>query len=154
MKKYSYKFTKTMIVAFIAGILVAVACIALNAKRFYDLLNSDTASAYNYVSAGLAIVVGLAGIVILIALIFSSYYTVDDKYLTTKWGLIKSQIAIKQITRVTLYRASKKLVVSYNKEEFTVICIEESMYDDFADFLKSKNSCIFYGLNSEDSGEK
>ncbi len=154
MKKYSYKFTPLNIVLFCLGILAAVACIALNVKRLLEIAAAAISGTYDYISAILAIAIGAAGMVVLIPLIVRSEYVVTNDKLITRWGVIASEIKLSDITRVTVYRSSQKLVVSYNAKDYAVINIDKDLFENFCDELKAKNDKIFYCLNTENSGEK
>lgn len=153
MKKYSYKFTPLNIVFFCLGILAAVACIALNVRRLLEISAAETSGTYDYISAILAIVIGAAGMIILIPAIGCSKYIITNDKLITRWGIIASEIKLSDITRVTVYRTSLKLVVSYNAKEYAVINIDKNLFENFCDELKAKNDKIFYCLNTENSGE-
>lgn len=154
MKKYSYKFTTLQIVLFCLGILAAVVCITLNVIRLLEISVAETSGTYDYISAILAIVVGVVGIVVLIPMLACSKYIITNDKLITRWGIITSEIKISDITRVTIYRASQKLVVSYDaKYSSSVINIDKDLFENFCDELKAKNDKIFYCLNTENSGE-
>ena len=154
MKKYAYKFTPLNIVLFCLGILIAVVCVVLNVKRLMDVAAAEITGTYDYISPILAIGIGGAGIVILSSAIFSSCYIIKDDKLVTRWGVIRIEIKISDVTRTTVFRSSKKLVVHYNTSDYTVINIDEALFEDFCDALKSKNDKIFYCLDTENTGEK
>mgnify|MGYP006928592207 FL=1 len=61
---------------------------------------------------------------------------------------------MKEITRVTLFRNTKKLVVYYGQTtDYIAINIDEKDFDAFVDALKEKNNKIFYALDAENDGE-
>lgn len=154
MKKFGYKFTTITIIVLIAGLCAAAVCLALNVKRFIDLCAAEIQVPKDYATTCLSAVIGLAGIVVIIPVLCSSAYEIDDKNLTVRTGFIKSKIKIKEITRVTLFRCTKKLVVYYGTAtDYIAINIDEKDFDAFVDALKEKNSKIFYALDSENDGE-
>lgn len=153
MKKFAYKFSKTGIAVLIIGLICAVVCVALNIMRLVRLLNSEVSGVKDYATTSLSILIGVAGIIVIIPVIASSAYQVDKDNLTTRMGLIKTKIKISAITRVTLFRYTSKLVVYYNQSDYVAINIAETDYDSFVDALKEINSKIFYAIDTENSGE-
>ncbi|MBQ7407788.1 MAG: hypothetical protein IJW13_00725 [Clostridia bacterium] len=154
MKKFSYKFTNTIKILFVIGLIVALLCIVVNAKRFYELLHFEEAIPYNFISAALPILIGVLAFVFIIPAITSSCYIIDGDTLISKWGLVKSKTSAFDIERVTHFRKTDKLVVSLKDQTYFVICIKSEEYDSFVDCLKQANKKIFFALNTENDGEK
>lgn len=151
MKKFQYKFTPLSIVFIIAGILAGAACVALNAVRFFKLLDSSVATSSDYMSVMLATVIGLLAVVILIAVLLNSYYAVENKNFVAKWGFFTNKIALKDITRIAHFKLSDKLVIYYSVDNFFVINAKLTDYEGVIDELKSANPKIIYIENSENN---
>ncbi len=154
MKKFAYKFTKLNTVLSFVFLFLAFGCLAANVKRIIDISGAEEATLQNFLSCGLAALVGLIGMVVIIPVIASSSYEVTDKAFVKRMGIIKTSIPLDKITRVTLFRNTKCLVVYYNQSDFVNVSIDEKDFDAFIDALKEGNSKIFYCLDSENSGEK
>ena len=89
--KFSYKFTTTTIIAVIVGIILAVACVFLNVDRLLKLLEADVQGIGSFLSVGLAILVGVLGVIFITAFLLCSNYTVTDTHLISRWGIIVSK---------------------------------------------------------------
>lgn len=152
--KFNYKFTKAFYIVFVAGILLAGLCIFTNVRRFILLLSASDATATNYIASLISVIVGILAFIFIIPAMISSKYIVKNSQLITKWGLITNKIDIKSIRQITLFRITKKLVVYYDDDTYSNICIEENEFDDFVKALQEVNSKIFYALDSENHGEK
>lgn len=152
MKTYKYKFTK-LITAFIwVGIALSVAAFALNT---YFVIADGTGSAANALYPILRYVlmyfVSGAAFVLLISLIFSSYYAISGTKFKTSFGIIKSNYDIGKIESVVLDRKTKKLSVYFNDENFIVIVVKEEWYEDFIEELLKANNKIEYTINSKEN---
>ena len=153
-KKYAYKLTPLLWVLFISGLLVAGYCVFANLTRFIKLLDAPEAGTYNYIASILSAVIGLAAFVFIPPAMINSCYLIDDKHLTASWGIVKNKYDLKDITSVTHFRLTKKLVVYFKDESYTVINVSPELFDEFVQELKERNKNIFYALNTEDKGEK
>lgn len=147
MKKFSYKFSKFGLVVLIIGLVSAALCATLNIIRLINLLQSDIAATKDFASTGLSIAIGLAGIIIIIPVLASSAYELDNNNLATRMGIIKTKIKMSAITRVTLFKTSSKLVVFYNQSDYVAINIAPESFDEFIDALKSYNKKILYAID-------
>lgn len=146
--EFKYKFTKVFYALFIIGILLATWCIYANIKRFILLLNANDGTATNYVASVMCVLIGVLAYVFIIPSMFSSKYQIKDNQLITRWGLIVNKIPTKNITTVTKFRLTEKLVIYYNDDTYSNICIEKEEYEAFVDALKQSNKKIFYSLNT------
>lgn len=153
MKKFSYKFTKTNVVLMLLFLILSFGCLAANVKRIIDLSAAEESTLTNFLSCGLAALIGLAGMIVIIPVSLSSYYCVKDKTFEKHMGIIKTSVPIEKITRLTLFRNTKSLVVYYNQSDYFNISVDEKEFDDLIDALKEKNNKIFYCLDSENDGE-
>ena len=151
-KKFEYKLTKVLWALFIIGLIAAGVCVYLNLTRFITLLSADNVSSYSYIGSLISALIGLSAFVFIIPAMLSSAYVITDKHLITKWGLVKNKYEVKDITRITHFRLTNKLVVFFEDESYTTINVAPEKYEEFIDTLKSVNNKIFYQLNTEDKG--
>lgn len=151
-KKFEYKITPLLWALFALGLLAAGACIYLNVTRFLALLKAEDAGTYNYLGSLLSALIGVVAFVFLIPAIFASAYVITDTHLISKWGLVKNKYDVKEITRITHFRVSDKLVIFFKDESYTTINIDKAKFEEFIDSLKQANKDIFYQLNTEDKG--
>ena len=86
MKKFKYKFTRLTFWLLIGGIVLAVACIALNIVRFANIINSNLAlDFYNVSSLVIAVVLSIAFIVFATIALINSYYIIKEKSVVFKF---------------------------------------------------------------------
>lgn len=154
MKVFKYKFTKVTTILIYAGIFLCALCVGLN---IFSIVTSDLSSSANIVypviQYTLMFLIPLALAVILVSLLVSSYYSIDEKWLKTSFGVIKSKYDLKDIKTLLLDRTTNKLSVYFNNESFIVIVVKEDWYDDFIDALCSANDKIEFTINSKENNK-
>ncbi len=152
MKVFKYKFTKVTTILIYTGIFLCALCVGLN---IFSIVTSDLSSSANIVypviQYTLMFLIPLALAVILVSLLVSSYYSIDEKWLKTSFGVIKSKYDLKDIKTLLLDRTTNKLSVYFNNESFIVIVVKEDWYDDFIDALCSANDKIEFTINSKEN---
>lgn len=156
MKVYKFKFTKLTLGLIYAGLALAVAAFGVT---LYLLLNHflsgdfKTYANMNYrvISYAIMIFVSVLLFVILVSLLISSYYSLDDEYLKTSFGIIKSKFKISDIKEVILDRTINKLAVYFSDENFMMIVVKQEWYDDFISRLLHINPQIEYSVNSKEN---
>lgn len=149
MKVFKYKFTKLIAVCIFVGIAFAVAAFAVT------LFNTITADYDNKTVIALTIarhvamfIVSCTLFVILVSLLFSSYYSVGNKVLKTSFGIIKSKFSTDNIESILLDRTTNKLAVTLKNETCIMIVIKPELYEDFVSELLKCNPSIEYSINS------
>lgn len=149
MKVFKYKFTKPIAVCIFVGIAFAVAAFAVT------LFNTITADYGNNTVVALTIarhvvmfIVSCALFVILVSLLFSSYYSVGNKVLKTSFGVIKSKFSTDNIESVLLDRTTNKLAVKLKTDNCIMIVIKPELYEEFVGELLKCNPKIEYSINS------
>lgn len=152
MKIFKYKFSKLVITLIYAGIVLSVVGLGLNV--FLIITDDVAASAnliYPIIQYSLMFLIPVVLLVLLISLLCSSYYAIDEKTLKTSFGIIKSKYKIEDIKTILLDRATNKLSVFMNNNSFFVIVVNEQWYEDFVTALCRANPCIEYSINSKES---
>ena len=156
MKIFKYKFTKLTISLIILGIVLCFIVLGIN---IYSIVTSDVKSAANLVypiiQYTLMFLVPVVLLVVLLALVLSSHYSIDGKFLKTSFGVIKSKYDIQEIQGIVLDRESNKLVINFKnsllKNNFLIIVIKDDLYEDFIDTLCKANPQIEYTIHSIDN---
>lgn len=152
MKNYKHKFSTITIILLILGVVIAVACTALNAVRFYNLVKNNMAlTFYDYASLIIAVVLSIAFIVIAICALLNSYYKITDKGVTLNFGFIKTKIDASEVKEVKLEVIKNRLELTFNDESYFIILINEKDYESFIDEFRSKFTKIPYIQISEKS---
>ena len=147
MQKFKYKFTPLALVFIILGMVSGLACVVLNVIRFVRLLQATTATSSDYMSASVSAVIGV------IAVVLNSYYSVENRDFVARWGFFANKIPLKDITGITLFRLTDKLVIYYSTDNFFVINAKRTDYENVIAALMAANSKIVYIENSESSND-
>ena len=155
MKVFKYKFSKLTTGFIYAGLALCVAGLAIN---IYSLVTSDIMSAQNpvypIIQHALFFLIPIILLVILISLLVSSYYSIDEKTLKTSFGIIKSKYDITEIETIILDRTTDKLSVFFKSGTVMVIVVNNEWYDDFIDALCKANSEIEFSIKSKEHDDK
>lgn len=151
--KYKYKFTPLALVLIILGMVSGVVCIVLNLVRFIRLLDSVTATSTDYMSATIAALIGAIALIVLLAVLLNSYYSIENKNFVARWGFFANKIPLKDITGITLFKLTNKLVIYYSGDNFFVINANRTDYENVINALKNANNKIVYIENSADKND-
>lgn len=145
--KFKYKFKKYAIALMIVAVILALAVIVMNVFRFVK---------YGYDSSKLigliaSIAVSVLILVLVIPMSVSSYYEISDKSFTLRWGILKNEIPIKDITKVIHNPDKDTLNVVFGEyENFMVISAAGVNVLDIVDALRKHNKKIVYECVSSD----
>lgn len=154
-KYFRFQLSPAVVVMSAAAILVSLAAIAI---AVYNIWRNGIHSFNDVLKYPFLILVGLALLVIVVALLIRSRYIVDDKYFVTQFGLIKSRCELKKITSVMLDRDTYKLTVYMNDDSYSVISVQSAWNEDFVRALLKGNPDIDYSYtvreNRPDNDEK
>ena len=146
-----------MTAAIYVGIVLAAVAAGVNT---YFVITEGISSAanplYPILQYSLLYLVAVLAAVLLISLLISSYYSIDEKYFRTSFGIIKSKYEISKIESVVLDRTTNKLSVYFDENTFIVISVREEWYEKFVSELLRVNPHIEYSILSKenDSDEK
>lgn len=148
---FKYRFSKLIKALIWAGMALSVTAFALN---LYFLIAGDEISSapnrlYPILQYTLMFIVSVALFAILLSLLISSKYIIDDKYLRSNFGIIKSKFDIQKVTSVVLDRTTNKLSVFFDDDAYIVIVVKEEWYEDFVDALLKVNPKIEYSVKSK-----
>ena len=94
-------------------------------------------------------VVCLLCVVIVTSVLIKSEYIVDEQFLISKFGVVKSKFSIKEITSIVLDSDAKKLTV-YFGEQFTVLSVMPEWNEDLSRALLKVNPDIDYSFTFSD----
>ena len=152
MKIYKYKFTKLTLALIYVGIALCIAGLGIN---IYSILTSNIGESakivYPIIQYSLMFFIPIVLLVLLISLILSSYYSIDENTLKTSFGIIKSKYDIREIQHIVLDRTTNKLTVFLNDSVFFVIVVREEWYEDFIDTLCKANPKIEFTIRSKEN---
>jgi hypothetical protein len=110
-------------------------------------------NAYDFLKYPFLILVSIFCISLVIAILVKSQYTIDEIYLTSQLGFIKSKFEIKKITSILLNMDTQKLTV-FCGEEFFVLLLNKDWNELFAKDLLVINPAIEYNFTYSDKKDK
>ena len=152
MKIFKYKFTKLAVSLIYIGIVLCFVTIGIN---IFSIVTSNLNESANIVipiiQYILLFLIPVALLVLLISLLLSSYYSINENTLKTSFGIIKSKYYVKDILTILLDRTDNKLSVYLKNNAFFVIVIKEECYEDFIDTLCKINPQIEYTIRSKEN---
>lgn len=154
--KFRYKFSKPIT----ALIYISIAlCFVGAGINIFLIITGDVKSAanpaYPIIQYTLMFLIPAALLIILVSLLISSYYSIEDKYFKTSFGIIKSKYEISDIETVILDRTTNKLSVYFKNNSFIVVVVKDEWYNEFIDALCKANRNISFSIKSkENSGDK
>ena len=123
--------------------------------NIYSVVTSNIGESANMVypiiQYSLMFLIPVVLLVLLISLVLSSYYSIDEKTLKTSFGIIKSKYDIKEIQAIVLDRTNNKLTVYMKNNVLFVIVVKEEWYEDFIDTLCKANPEIEYSIRSKEN---
>lgn len=151
MKVFKFRYSKLITGAIYAGMALAVAAFGVTV---YNVIKDDifgSGNIYPIISNGIMFFISVLMFVILVSLLVSSYYSIDDKILKTSFGIIKSKFKIENIENVVLDRQNNKLSVHFIDNTFILIVVNPEWYEEFISELLKRNPKIEYTINSKEN---
>lgn len=143
-KKFKFSYSPLVIVILIVGIVIAVAAFVM---QLISLINNPYPSAYNIVTFISVTLVTAFYLSLAVSMFVASYYMIDDKYLTLRWGILKNQLEIKSMTEVDLNDDTHTLTIFYNEDNFFVLKSATIPFADLVEGLMSVNKNINFKLS-------
>ncbi len=148
MKSFRYKFTPLTWVLIALVLIISLAGVGFN---IYNLASSKEMLAINMVSLIIILIINLALAIFTFSVMAFSRYKIKNGVLYTCFGLIFTKIKIEQITELTHFRKSDKLVAYFNADRYTVIVISPEHYDDFIREIRAVNAKIAFDIEEQES---
>ena len=152
MTKFRFKLPPTIWVLLSVVLALAIAGLGLN---IFNLINYIPSGAMATVIYSIIIVLVSALLVIDLSIMLGGKYSINNATLFTHFGIFKSKIEIKEVSGFVYFKKSKKLVLYYGTNKYTVIMIDEGQYDDFVLALRKVDKRITYNtqIDGEDTPE-
>lgn len=152
MNKFKYKFSTLTYALIGAGIVLAIAGAILNTYNiFADKCWTYANPSIYIIRYVLIYFVAVVLIVIMTSLLISSYYSVDEKYFCTVFGIIKSKFDVKTIIAIVLDRETERLSVYFSETQFINVIVKPEGNDKFVDALLKVNPLIEYTISSKEN---
>ena len=154
MKIFKYKFTRLIYALIAIGMVACAAGFGVNLWLCVSNGIPDTNNAtFTILRYAIMFIVTVVLFAILLSLLISSYYAVDNEHIKTKFGFLASKYEIKEVDSVILDRNTNKLTVTFKNDSFIVIVVKEQWYDEFVQAILDVKPVIEYSIISK-TGQK
>ena len=150
MKKY--KFCYSLTVWLLLALVAALSLIGLvwNIFNLAVTLKTGGFKTFSY-----SIIIALTAFLLVFALSVALYgkYVIKNGFVYSYFGFVRSKFEINEVTEITHFKKSDKLVVYFKDNSYTVIVISPEFYNDFVLSLREQNKAIIYSakIDGEDT---
>ena len=142
MKKFRFKYAPSVWILLSLVLLLSVAGLIWNIFNLTSYLSLS--HTFKIVSSAIISIICLFLTAFVLSVLFYGNYIIKGDYLYTCFGFFKAKYKIKDIVCISLFKKSNKLVVYFLEQSYTVIVIDENLYDDFVLSLRKINQQIIY----------
>lgn len=142
MKKFRFKYAPAVWILLVLVLLLSVGGLLWNIYNLIEFYSLN--HVFKLVSYALIVIVCLFLTVFVLSVIFYGNYLIKSDTLYTCFGFFRSKSNIYDIVCLSLFKKSNKLVVYFKDQTYTVIVIDESLYDEFVLSLRKINPQIIY----------
>lgn len=150
-KTFPIKFTKSIIIAAIAVLILCVVGIGVSA---YNIAKYGVAEFSDVLIYPFLILVSVFCIVVVVAVLIKSQYVVEDKTFITQFGFVKSKFAIKDFTAITLDTDTTKMTVNVGEEYFVLSLLKKEQNEELVRALLAVNPNIEYSFTFAETDGK
>jgi hypothetical protein len=141
-KIFRFKFNTATLIFIILGIRLCIAGIGTSVFR---IIKEAPNGITEILQSPLLIDVCLFGLVVLLSMLIRSRYEIDEKNLTLRFGIIKSQTPINIITAIEMDKDDNKLSI-FVGESYSVVLVNKEWNESFVAALQEINPKIEYSL--------
>ena len=141
MNKFRFKYSPLVWVLLVVVLLLALSGLVWNVFNLITYLDFGTTKLI--INLLLVVLNALFLLFVLSVIVYGRYLIKNDK-LVCCLGVIRTTYKIKDVTEITHFKKSDKLVVYFTDASYTVIVISPTKYDDFILALRSKNRRITF----------
>ncbi|MBQ8426507.1 MAG: hypothetical protein IJX16_01965 [Clostridia bacterium] len=151
MKKFRFKYSTSVWVLLMLVVVLSTAGMVWN---IFNLKEYVWAGAFKITVYALIVAITAFLSVFAISIMVHGLYVIKKDCLYTQFGFVGSKVKISEITEITHFKKSNKLVAYFKDEKYTVIVIDEQNYDEFVKYLREINKEIKYSvkIDGEDTG--
>ncbi len=142
MKKFRFKYAPSVWILLSIVLLLSVAGLIWNIFNFVEFLSLS--HTFKVFSSAIISLVCLFLTVFVLSVIFYGNYLIKGDFLFNNFGFFKSKLKIEDIVCISLFKKSNKLVAYFSDQTYTVIVIDENLYDVFVVSLRNVNTKIIY----------
>ncbi len=141
MKRFRFKYSTAV------WLLLSLVVILSATGMFWNIFNIKEyawAGAFKITVYALIVLITAFLTVFAISVMLYGYYLIKGEFLYTQFGFISSKLKISEITEITHFKKSDKLVIYFENNKFAVIVISPTEYEDFIKSIREINQKIIY----------
>ena len=156
-KRYRYRFSPVIFGALLLGLALCIAGFALTTWFFANFLSGGNLSnVYEWLQYTLLYVASVGIGLFIVAVLLRSEYVLTDSALIVRLGFLRSRTPLEDIVSIHLFRGANKLVVYFDgiRNNYLVIVIKESLYNDFVHELTTRNEKIGFSFSTPEEEEE
>ena len=153
MNKFKFKYSALVYALLLLTLSLSIAGIVWNIYNVISFAKLNLT--LKAVSSSIIAVLALILSIVVLSVAFYGKYVIKDGFLYTYFGFFKNKTPVTEITEITHFKKSNKLVVYFCTNEYSVIVISPEKYDDFILALRDANKAIVYDakIDGEDMPE-
>lgn len=141
MKRFKLKFDLKYHILIYAGTALCVVLLGLNVFRL--IKNGDFGDAYPTITYLLTFLIAFLAPALLLSVLYSSFYIVENGKFVTRFGWIKSSYSVSDFTEL-VYNEKKKELNILMGEQYMVFKVDESWVKELVNALKAENRRLIY----------
>lgn len=149
MKSFNFKFRPLLRVLTAVAFLLSLAGFIWNVYNLVQAIKFLPRSIFSY--ALISVITLVLTVFVFSVLIYCKYRIIGEN-LYCNFGFYKTKISVSEVTSITHFKKSDKLVLYLKDQKFTVIVIEPQKYVEFASELIKINDKI--GYDTEENFEE
>ena len=146
MKSFKFKYANSVWMLLVLVLILALVGLSWNVFNLleYCMIGFTRVGAFKIVVYALLVLMLIVLTVLVVSVMLYGRYTLKGEYLYTVFGFIKSKVSVSEITGITHFKKSDKLVAYFKDEKYSVIVISPDRYDEFVLAIRAVNSaCTF-----------
>ena len=141
MKKFRFCYSATV---WLLLNLVAILSLIGIAWNIFNLSLALKIGGFKVISYSIIIALSTALFIFVLSIMFYGRYVIKNERVYSYFGFVYSSVKIKDITEITHFKKSDKLVAYFQNGEYTVIVISPQFYSEFVLSLRQENKSIIY----------
>ena len=137
-KRFPFRFSKTLIILSILALALCALGIAVSVFR---IVKYGVDGIYDVIRYPFLIVICVFAILLVVSLLVKSEYVISEKFLHSNFGFIRSKVALKDITAVSVDLQEENISV-YTGEPFFVMLLKKEQAQAFSSAIIQANPDI------------
>lgn len=118
------------------------------------LSGAFSSNAWGWFTYIVLIIVGIAGVVVFVAMLANSRYELTSTELVLRFGVIVTRYVIADMVAIHVFKNTKKLTVYFKDDRYAVVVVKEEWYKSLIEELIRINPRIAYDEGGDEGADK